>query len=94
MTHNEISCIPKSQTETYERVVVDFSPQKADPHSICITANGNLMNYPGELSTSTANLTTSKIMWNSILGTKDVKYMCLDIKTFYLSAPLDRYKYM
>jgi hypothetical protein len=33
-------------------------------------------------------------MWNSVLSTEGAKYMCLDIKNFYLSAPLDRYKYM
>jgi hypothetical protein len=33
-------------------------------------------------------------MWNSVLSTKVAKYMCLDIKNFYLSAPLDRYEYM
>jgi hypothetical protein len=33
-------------------------------------------------------------MWNSFLSTKDVKYRCLDIKNFYLSAPLDRNKYI
>jgi hypothetical protein len=31
MTHNEISCIPKTQTVTYAQAVVDFCPQKADP---------------------------------------------------------------
>ncbi len=33
-------------------------------------------------------------MWNSALSTKDVQYRCLDIKNFYLSTPLDWYKYM
>ncbi len=33
-------------------------------------------------------------MWNSVLSTKGTKYMCLDIKNFYLTAPLDRYEYM
>ena len=94
MTHDEIKLMPRIQTITYSNVVADFCPQKADPHCICITAGGNLINYPGELSTRTANLTTSKLMWNSILSTEGAKYMCLDIKNFYLSAPLDRYKYM
>jgi hypothetical protein len=93
MTHDEISCIPKLQTVTHAGVVVDFFPQKADPHQICITFGGYLKNYPGKLSRRTTNLTTSKIMWNSILSTKDAKYMCLDIKNFYLSALLDQYKY-
>ncbi len=94
MTHPEIPHIPISQTVTYACVVVDFWPQMADPHRICITASENLNNYLGELSTHTADLTTSKLMWNSILSTEGAKYMCLYVKNFYLSAPLDRFKYM
>lgn len=94
MTHAEIPFIPKDRTVTYARVVVDFRPQKADPHRIRITAGGNLINYPCELSTRMADLTTSKLMWNSVLSTEGAKYMCLDIKIFYLSAPLDRFEYM
>ncbi len=52
------------------------------------------MNYPGKLSTQTVDLTTSKLLWNSVLSTPGVKYMCLYIKNFYLSAALDRYEYM
>jgi hypothetical protein len=37
---------------------------------------------------------TSKLHWNSVLSTQKAKYMCLDMKNIYLSAPLDRYKYM
>ncbi len=69
MTHDEVQTITKNQTVTYARVVVDFCPQKADPRRIRITASGNLINYPGELSTWTADLTTLKLMWNSILST-------------------------
>ena len=94
MTHDDIKLIPCTQTITCTRVVVDFRPQKANPHRIHITAGGTLINYPGELSTCTANLTTSKLMWNSVLSMEGANYMCLDIKNFYLSVPLDRYKYM
>jgi hypothetical protein len=94
MTHKEIARIPNQQTVTNARVVVNFCPQKADPHHIQITAGGNLVNYPGELSTCTADLTTLKLMWNSVLSTDGARYMCLDIKNFYLMAPLDRFEYM
>ncbi len=33
-------------------------------------------------------------MWNSVLSTAGAKYMCLDIKNFYLTAPLDQFEYM
>ncbi len=94
MTHEDIRHIPTNRTVTYARVVVDFRPQKTDPHQVRITAGGNLINYPGELTTKAADLTTSKLMWNSVLSTKGAKYMCLDIKNFYLTAPLDRFEYM
>ena len=70
MTHAEIPNIPKDRTVTYARVVVDFRPQKEDPHRIRITAGGNLINYPGKLLTWTADITTSKLMWNSVLSTE------------------------
>jgi hypothetical protein len=74
--------------------VVDHCPQKADPKRIRIIAGDNLINYPGELTTRMADITTLKLHWNSILSTSETKYMCLDIKKFYLPAPLDQYKYM
>ncbi len=64
-------------------------PQKEDPHRIRKTAGGNLINHPGELTTRTADITTSKLHWNSVLSTQKAKYMCLDLKSFYLSAPLE-----
>jgi hypothetical protein len=94
MTHAEILLIPADRTITYARVVVNFHPQKIDSHPIRITAGGNPINYPCKLTTQTADLTTSKLMWNSVLSTEGAKYMCLDIKNFYLTAPLDRYEYM
>jgi hypothetical protein len=78
----------------YAHVVVDYRPQKEDPNRVRITAGGNLITYPGELTTQTADLTSSKILWNSVVSTARAKYMCVDIKNFYLGTPLDRYEYM
>ena len=74
-------------------MVVDYRPQKPDPNQVRITVGGNLIKYPGDLTTRTADLTTSKITWNSVLSTKNAKYMCIDIKN-YLFTPLDRFEYM
>ena len=89
MTHKEIRDISKDRTVTYALMVVDYRPQKPDPNQVRITAGGNLIKYPGELTTRTADLTTSKILWNSVLNTQDEKYMCIDINFFYLGTPLD-----
>ncbi len=70
ITHNKVKCIPKHQTVTYACIIVNFHSQKADPNCIRITAGGNLINYPGKLSTRIADLTTSKLMWNSVISTE------------------------
>jgi hypothetical protein len=59
-----------------------------------LTAGGNLIDYPGELTTRTADLTTTKLLWNSVISTKDSRYMCLDIENFYLGTPMARFEYM
>ena len=94
MTHDQIRQIPKDRVVTYARIVVDFRPQKEDPNRVRITAGGNLIKYPGELTTRTANLTTSKILWNSVVSTEGAKFMGIDVKSFYLCTPMDRYEYM
>jgi hypothetical protein len=87
MTHEEIHNIPKDRIVTYARVVVDFRPPKDDPHCICITAGGNLINYPGELSTQMADLTTSKLTWNSVLRRK-AQNICVWISKNFTCQPL------
>jgi hypothetical protein len=62
LNHKEISRIPQNQPVTYACVLSTFDHKKADPHCIWITVGKNLINYPGELSTHTADLTTSKLM--------------------------------
>ncbi len=79
---------------TYAKIVVDFRPQKEDLYRILIMAGGNLLTYEGNISTRTADLSTSKLLWNSVLSTNGAKYMCLDIKKNYLTAALNYFKYM
>ena len=68
MIHDEIDCIPEDRVLTYVRIVIGFCLQKEDPSRVCITAGCNLIRTPGDLTTRTAELTTSKILWNSILS--------------------------
>ena len=90
----QVLLIPNYRVVTYANIVVDYRPQKDDPNLVRITAGGNLIIYPGELTTITADITTSKILWNSVLSTKNAKYMCLEIQFFYLCAPMSRFEYM
>jgi len=95
MTHRKIDIAMKAGHKwTYVRVVVDYRPQKEDPNWIRVTLGGNLITYIGDTSTRTANLTMSKLLWNSVLSTERARYMCLDLKNFYLTAALDYYENM
>ena len=94
MECEDIKNIPKNRTVTYARIVVDYRAQKSDPNRVCITARGNLIDYPHELTTRSAELTTKKIKWNSVISTEGAKYMYIDIKIKYLATPLDRFEYM
>ena len=94
LTHEEIRCIPADRTVTYARIVVDYRAQKNDPNRVRITVGGNLIDYPYELTTRTANLSTSKMMWNSTISTDGARFAVADIANMYLETPLDRYEYM
>jgi hypothetical protein len=82
------------QKFTYDNLVVDYQTQKEDPHWIHITAIGNLITYALSPSVCTADSDTAKLHWNSVISTKGVKYMCLDINFFYLTAKLEYFEYM
>jgi hypothetical protein len=55
---------------------------------------GNRLNYAGDVATSTADITTSKILINSTLSTEYSTMMMMDIKNYYLGTPLPRFEYM
>lgn len=94
LDHDQIKNIPADRVVTYASIATDYREQKDDPNRVRITAGGNLINYPGELTTRTADLQTTKIMWNSVVSTPGARYCCFDISSFYLGTPLDRYEYM
>jgi hypothetical protein len=95
MTHKEIDILMKAGHKwIYAHIIVDHQPQKVHPNWICIAFGGNLITYRGDTYTCTADLTTSKLLWNSVLSTNRARYMCINIKNFYLTAALDYYEYM
>jgi hypothetical protein len=85
---------PKDKKATYGRVVCTVRPQKKEQNRTRITVGGNLIDYPGDVSTQTADLTTFKTHLNSVISTPGAKYMCMDVGNFYLMTPLDEPEYM
>jgi hypothetical protein len=71
-----------------------YRPEKANPRRVRWTVGGNLIDYPGDVSTKTADLCTAKLLFNSVLSTPDARFMTGDLKDFYLGTPMERYEYM
>jgi hypothetical protein len=55
---------------------------------------GDRLDYSGDVATSTADITTFKILINITLSTADAAMMMMDIKNYYLGTPLPRFEYM
>jgi hypothetical protein len=55
---------------------------------------GDRLDYSGDVTTSTADITTSKILISITLSTEDAAMMMMDIKNYYLGTPLPRFEYM
>jgi hypothetical protein len=87
--------IPKERRGdvTYGQIVCMYRDAKKDKFWMCITMNGNLINYPGDCGTPTADLLTVKLLFNSVISTPNAKFMTLDLKDFYLMTPMKCYKY-
>ena len=60
LTHQEIRDIPTDRFVTYGRLLVDYLPQKEDPNRVRLTTGGHLITHPGDVTTHTADLKTSK----------------------------------
>jgi hypothetical protein len=80
MPHKDIQAYKGKYT--YAHICLNHCPQKEDPYQIWITAGGNLIKCEGHLSVQTADITTAKLQWNSVISTKDARYMCLDLASF------------
>ncbi len=79
--------------KTYGRIICVYREGKKDKYHTRITVGGNLINYPGDCGTPTADLLTVKLLFNSIISTPNAKFISIDIKDFYLCTPMKRYDY-
>jgi hypothetical protein len=90
----KLTNIPKDRKITYGKIVCDYKPHKKEKERVRQTVGGDRLDYSGDVATSTADITTFKILINSTLSTEDAAMMMMDIKNYYLGTPLPRFEYM
>jgi hypothetical protein len=90
----ELKNIPNDSKITYGKIVCDYKPHKKEKERVRLTVGGDILDYLGDVATSTADITTFKILINSTLSTEDADMIMMDIKNYYLGTPLPRFEYM
>ena len=83
----------RRQDVTYGIIVCDYRSHKEEPHRTRFIVGGNQIEYPGDVSAPTSDMPTNNMLINSTLSTPISKYMCTDIKNFYLGTPMEKFKY-
>jgi hypothetical protein len=78
----ELTNIPKDIKITYGKIVCDYKPHKKEKERVRLTAGGDRLDYSGDVATSTADITTFKILINSTLSTADAAMMMMDTKNY------------
>ena len=86
--------LDRQKDVTYASFVCKVRPEKKEPNRTRCVAGGNLINYPWDVDTATAEMLLVKIFFNSIISTPGAKFMTMDIKDFYLATPMKRKEYM
>jgi hypothetical protein len=90
----KLTNVPKDRKITYGRIVCDYKPHKTEKERVRLTVGGDRLDYSGDVATSTADITTFKILINITLSTEDAAMMMMDIKNYYIGTRLPRFEYM
>ena len=78
---------------TYIKFVVSVCTEKDDPNRIRATLGGNLIHYPDDVGTPTADLLLIKFFLNSVISSDGAKFATANLSNFYLMTPLNRHEY-
>ena len=76
------------------REVYDIRPHKTETRRTRLAEGRNILDYPGEVITSTTDLITMKIHVNSSLVGVKSRYMCMYMRYFYLNNMMDKSEYI
>jgi hypothetical protein len=76
----KLTNILKDRTITNGKIVCDYKPYNKEKECVRLTVGGDRLDYSGDVATSTANITTFKILINSTLSTENADMMMMDIK--------------
>jgi hypothetical protein len=68
--------------------VVDIKAHKEETERTHLTVGVDQIEYTGDKSTRTAQLTTGKMLFNITISTPGARFFVIGIKNFYLNTSL------
>jgi hypothetical protein len=89
--------VPRARAKdvTYGLTTCLIRPEKTkQPDRTRLVAGGDMVHYPFNAGTPTADLLTIKLLINSMISTTRARFFTMHIKNFYLCMPMTRYEYM
>ena len=75
-------------------IPADRRKEKHEKERTRLTVGGNLIDYPWEVTTPTADFTTAKLLFKSVISTPGAVFVVMDCKKFYLMTPMLCPKFM
>ena len=79
---------------TYGSFVCSVRNEKAEKNRTRVVVGNSRIDYPGEVTTPTAEMLVAKLLFNSIISTKGARFMTMDILNFHLMMPLAQPEYI
>ena len=73
---------------------MDIRPLKDEKYRVRITVGGDKLDFCGDASSVADSLATVKLLFNSVVSTKDEKFTTADIKEFFYASFLPDPEYM
>jgi hypothetical protein len=86
--------LPPGRQATHARFFATERPHKAETKCVRLTVGDNLSHYPDKVSTPTADLSTFKLLLNSVISTPGARFATFNLKYFYVGTPMARKEYM
>ena len=85
---------PRRKDVTYGSFVCNVRNYKPKKNRTRLVFEGDRINHPGEVATPTADMLVAKTLFNSVVSTRNAKFMTMDISYFYLMTPLKQSEYI
>ena len=88
--------VPPNKSVTYAAFVYNYRPSKQEPNRIRITAREDCIPYDNNVESLDSGLLEMKLILNSTIldVAKDVQFISIDIKDYFLTTPMSNPKYM